>query len=96
MLSQIHYLLRSKIDGQYLAAHVETSEGEAKTGYLLMFKEDFEALSYLNTHGKDVANRFAVESVSGTQLKGLLQRWGFDGVGLVQDPLIPQIQFLNV
>ena len=95
MLSQIHYLLRSKIDGQYLAAHVETSEGEAEVGYLLMFKEDFEALSYLNTHGKDVANRFAVESVSGTQLKGLLQRWGFNGVGLVQDPLIPQIQFLT-
>ena len=95
MLTRIHYLVRSKIDGQYLAAHVKDSEREAEAGYLLIFKEDFEALSYLNTHGKDVANRFAVESVSGIQLKGLLQRWGFDGVGLVQDPLIPQIQFLT-
>jgi hypothetical protein len=60
-----------------------------------MFREHFDALSYLNTHGSDVADRFAVESVSGTQLKNLLKRWGFTGVGIVQDPLVPQIEFLE-
>ncbi|MGF1479757.1 MAG: hypothetical protein ACFB4I_09730 [Cyanophyceae cyanobacterium] len=89
MLSQL-YLIRSKADGSYLAAH-PTDEAN----YLLMFREKFEALSYLNTHGQGVADRFAVESIPGTQLKALLQRWGFSGVGLVQDPLIPQIQFMT-
>lgn len=95
MLSQIHYLIRSKIDGQYLVARLRGGESETEVNYLLLFKEDFEALSYLNIHSGNVANRFAVESISATQLKGLLQRWGFKGVGLVQDPLEPRIQFLS-
>ncbi|MGK7874950.1 MAG: hypothetical protein AB4426_17115 [Xenococcaceae cyanobacterium] len=95
MLSQIHYLIRSKVDGKYLAAHPKAGESETEAGYLLLFREHFDALSYLNTHGGDVAGRFAVESVSTTQLKGLLQRWGFTGIALVQDPLLPQIQFLS-
>lgn len=95
MFSQIHYLIRSKQDGQYLVARPR-SNGQNEAGYLLMFRENYDALSYLNTHGAEVADRFGVESVSGTQLKGLLQRWGFDGVGLVEDPLVPQIQWLVV
>lgn len=95
MLSSIHYLVRSKIDGQYLVARIKASESETETGYLLLFREHFEALSYLNTHGSGVADRFAVESIPATQLKGLLQRWGFQGVGVVQDPLEPRIQFLT-
>lgn len=95
MFSQIHYLILSRADGRYLVAKPNASDDPTAASYLLMFREHFDALSYLNTHGADVADRFAVESVSGTQLKGLLKRWGFTGVGIVQDPLVPQIEFLE-
>lgn len=95
MFSQIHYLILSRADGRYLVATNNLGTDSATASYLLMFREHFDALSYLNTHGADVADRFTVESVSGTQLKGLLQRWGFTGVGIVQDPLVPQIEFQN-
>ena len=62
--SQTHYLIRSKVDGQYLAARprsdTEDSDRPAPS-YLLMFKEHADALSYLNMHGAAVADRFAVE-----------------------------------
>jgi hypothetical protein len=97
MLSQIFYLVRSKTDGQYLVARTQPGAADASPdpGYLLMFKEHADALIYLNTHGSEVAHRFSVESIPGTQLKNLLNRWGFTGVGVVQDPLIPQIEFLK-
>ncbi len=95
MFSQIHYILRSRHDGQYLVARFRNEDNDTVNQYLLLFKEDFDALSYLNTHGQSVANRFSVESIPGTQLKGILQRWGFKGVGLVEDPLEPRIQFLS-
>ncbi len=46
MFSEFYYLVRSQVDGRYLIAHPnpETS------GYLLLFRENFDALSYLNTH----------------------------------------------
>jgi hypothetical protein len=92
-MSQVFYLIRSKADGQYLVAR---PNGDADaTGYLLMFNEHYDALSYINTHGAEVADRFAVESIAGTQLANLLKRWGFTGVGIVQDPLIPRIEFLQ-
>jgi hypothetical protein len=93
MFSQTYYLILSRADGRYLVAHPKASNAGA--GYLLMFREHFDALSYLNAHGVGVADRFAVESVSGTQIKNLLQRWGFAGVGVVQDPIVPQIEFLS-
>ncbi len=92
MLSQIYYLLRSKSDGRYVGANPDP---DAATKYLLLFQQDFEALSYLNAHGQDVADKFAVESIASTQLKAILQRWGFQGVGVVQDPLLPTIEFLG-
>jgi hypothetical protein len=95
MFSQIYYLILSRADGRYLVAKPQASTQESEESYLLMFRERFDALSYLNAHGSNVADRFAVESVSGNQLKGLLQRWGFTGVGIVQDPLVPQIEFLT-
>ncbi|HEY9822460.1 MAG TPA: hypothetical protein V6D35_17065 [Candidatus Sericytochromatia bacterium] len=95
MFSQIYYLILSRADGRYLVAKPNATASEAGDSYLLMFREHFDALSYLNAHGVGVADRFAVESVSGTQLKGLLKRWGFTGVGIVQDPLVPQIEFLE-
>lgn len=95
MFSQTYYLIRSRVDGQYLVAKPNADSGQTEPSYLLMFREHFDALSYLNTHGADVADRFAVESINGNQLKGLLQRWGFTGVGIVQDPLVPTVEFLS-
>jgi hypothetical protein len=98
VLSQVHYLVRSKADGQYLAAHPRqaTPDGEAvaESGFLLLFREQHEALSYLNAHAPELTHRFTVESISGTQLKPLMDRWGFLGVGLVNDPLTSDIEFL--
>lgn len=95
MLSQIYYLVRSKADGHYLIAHLEQDRASNDSGYLLLFGEYSEALSYLNTHGGDVIERFAVESLPSTQLGGLLKRWNFTGVGIVRDPLLPKIEFLS-
>ncbi len=91
MLSETYYLIRSKADGRYLAAH--PNEDDAST-FVLLFRENFDALSYINTHAGDLANRLGVETVSGTQLKTVLQRWSFNGVGMVTDPLLPKIDFL--
>ncbi len=92
MFSQSYYLIRSKIDGRYLTARPE----ENQTSYLLLFREDFDALSYLNTHASDLGlHRLAVESISGSQLSGVLKRWGFQGIGVVSDPLLPKIEFLQ-
>ncbi len=91
MFTEVYYLVRSPADGRHLTAHPE-EEGK---GYLLLFREHFDALSYLNTHAGDLANRLAVESIPGSQLGGLLQRWGFVGVGIVTDPLLPKIDFLK-
>jgi hypothetical protein len=98
MFSQVFYLIRSKTDGQYLVARPRVatpSDAATDPGFLLMFKEHFDALSYLNTHGADVADRFAVESISGSQISNLLKRWGFTGIGVVEDPLLPRIEFLK-
>ncbi|MTJ10819.1 MULTISPECIES: hypothetical protein [unclassified Anabaena] len=87
----VYYIIRSRTDGKYLTARVD----DGTSGYLLLFKEDFEALSYLNTHAADLASRLTVESVPSTQVGGLLKRWGFAGVGIVNDPLLPEIEFLK-
>ncbi|GAB1540905.1 hypothetical protein NUACC21_35740 [Scytonema sp. NUACC21] len=92
MFSEIFYLVRSKADGRYLAARPNPDNAST---YLLLFRENFDAMSYLNTHAGEVANRFSVESIPGSQLRGLLQRWSFNGVGIVSDPLIPKIEFLQ-
>lgn len=98
MYAQVYYLVRSRADGAYLAAHLNadrpTEPGKTDPGYLLIFKEHFEALSYLNTHGAAVRDRFSVESVPGGQLEAVLTRWNFNGVGIVQDPLLPKVEFL--
>ncbi len=96
MFTEIHYLLRSTFDGQYVTARIENPENQSAKNYLLLFKQDYEALSYVNTHAPDVASRFAVESVTDSQLKNQLKRWGYDGIGLVQEPLEPRIQFLKL
>lgn len=94
MFTQTYYLVRSRADGQYLVAHLKQGEA-ADQGYLLLFREHFEALTYLNTHGKDIADRFSVESVPGTQMESVMKRWNFTGVGIVQDPILPKVEFLS-
>lgn len=90
-MSEIYYLIRSKADGRYLAAR--PNEDDTST-FVLVFRENFDALSYLNAHASDLADRLGVESVSGSQLKTVLQRWSFNGVGMVTDSLLPTIEFL--
>ncbi len=94
MLSQLNYLIRSQKDGKYLVARIEAEDSPEMQNYLLVFKEDYEALSYVNTHGKAMSDRLSIESVSATQLKSILQRWGYQGIGYVEDPLIPEIKFM--
>lgn len=97
MFSQAYYLLRSKIDGQYLAARLKTVETrqEVDSNFILVFKEDYDALSYLSTHAPEVASQFGLESAMGSQLTGIMQRWGYKGIGMVEDPIEPRIQFVN-
>jgi hypothetical protein len=98
---QIYYLLRSRQDGSYLVARPQPNsppnpgeEPQKAREFLLMFREHSDALSYLNTHGSGVVDRFAVESIAATRLDDLMNRWGFTGFGVVQDPLMPTIEFL--
>jgi hypothetical protein len=94
MLLQVNYLIRSKRDGKYLVARLPETSGIEAT-YLLVFQQDYDALSYINTHGQEYSDRLTVETASPTQLKGLMQRWAYAGFGIVKDPLIPDIQFLS-
>lgn len=87
----LYYLIRSRVDGTYAVASLE-EQGK----YLLLFQEQFEALSYINTHGGDLVDRFRVDSITKPEIKSLLSRWGYQGVGMVSDPLIPQIKFMSV
>jgi hypothetical protein len=95
MFSQTHYLIRSKIDGQYLAARLKATEEDKIIQYILVFKEDYDALTYLNTHAPDMASQFGVESAISSQLTAILKRWGYQGMGVVEDPIEPRITFLQ-
>ncbi|MDB9312382.1 hypothetical protein PN462_04640 [Spirulina sp. CS-785/01] len=92
MLADLNYLLRSNQNGQYIVARPRGEQD--RTGFLLLFSEQSEALSYVNTHAGEVRDRFTVEAVTKPQLRDILNRWKFQGVGRVKDPLIPDIEFL--
>lgn len=95
--SQLYYLVRSRTDGQYLVAKMReqgTHEGDRPT-YILTFTDHADALSYLNTHAGELAEHFAVEAIAPSQLSKLMQRWGYTGIGMVNDPLIPEVEFLE-
>ena len=94
MLLQVNYLVRSRTDGKYLVARIPTNSG-GEASYLLVFQQDYDALSYINTHGKEYRDRLTVETASPTQLKSLMSRWGYKGFGIVKDPLVPNIQFVS-
>ncbi len=91
MLS-FYYLIQSKQDGQYVFAR-PAADRSAK--FVLLFSERADALSYLNAHVAQVSDRFLVQSISSKTLTDILQRWDFRGVGLVDDPLLPKIQFME-
>jgi hypothetical protein len=91
MLSQFYYVVRSQTSGEYLVAH--PSEDSAD-GFLLLFSADYEALSYVNTHGSSAG--CTVEMMPSTALPATLERWQLKGLGIVQDPLIPRVQFLRL
>ena len=93
MYSQVYYLLRSKQDGRHLAARPEGPESERT--FLLLFSADHEALSYLSTHAPEMRDRFAIESLPAYQLKTMLSRWGFAGIGVVSDPMPPKVEFMQ-
>ncbi len=96
LVSQLYYLLRSRADGRYLAARLRSSDPTApQTGFLLVFRADYDALSYLSAHAPDVGDQFAVETITPSHLKPLLSRWNFQGLGMVQDPRLPDIEFFN-
>ena len=93
MLLQVNYLIRSKKDGKYLVARIPEQSG-IESSYLLVFKQDYDALSYINTHGQEYSDRLTVETASPIQLKSLMERWNYAGFGIVKDPLLPDIQFI--
>lgn len=98
MFSQTYYLIRSRIDGSYLAAYPKLKEDEARSpanGFVLLFQEQFDALGYLNKYAGEMSDRFVTESIIGSQMTSLLDRWGYKGFGIVKDPLIPTIEFLS-
>ncbi|MGF1523950.1 MAG: hypothetical protein ACFBSF_16655 [Leptolyngbyaceae cyanobacterium] len=94
MYSQVYYLLRSKQDGRHLAARPDGEKAPDRT-FLLVFSADHEALSYVSTHAPEVRDRFSVESIPAYQIKSLLNRWGFTGIGIVSDPFTPVVEFLQ-
>ena len=93
MGSQGYYVLRSRQDGRHLAA--QGGSADVPKSFLLLFGADHEALSYLSTHAPDLRPQFSVEWLAPNQVKDLLARWGFAGVGLVRDALTPQVEFLE-
>ena len=98
MISQLYYLLRSRADGSYLVARPHgqgNPDKPAPTGFLLVFTADYDALSYLNAHAPDLSDKFAVETVTASNLKPLISRWGFQGLGMVNDARLPQVEFFN-
>ncbi len=49
----------------------------------------------MNADATDLVNRLTVESIPGTQVRSVLKLWGFAGVGMVDDPLLPKVEFLQ-
>ena len=98
MVSQLYYLLRSRADGSYLVARphsISRPDQPLPTGFLLVFTADYDALSYLNAHAPELSDKFAIETITASSLKPLINRWDFQGLGMVNDPRLPQVEFFN-
>ncbi|MGB3491490.1 MAG: hypothetical protein WBA57_02095 [Elainellaceae cyanobacterium] len=104
MLSQAYFLVRAIRDGRPLVARPRSSSSSSSsssaspetqpTAFLLLFQEKTDAMSYLNTHAGNLAQHFRIEPVNQTQIPDILHRWNYRGIGLVEDSLVPQIEFL--
>ena len=93
---QNYYLLRSRQNGEYIAARQPAqTEDQPPQRYVLLFKHDHDAMGYLNAHAAEVSDRFAVEMSSLRQIKPMLERFGFTGIGFVSDPLVPHVDFME-
>jgi hypothetical protein len=93
MLSQSYFVVRSQTSGQYLVAH--PSE-DPSIGFLLVFSHDYDALSYINTHAQSSRGDGRVETIAVTSLRPTLDRWQLKGIGVVSDPLVPQVEFFQI
>lgn len=99
MINTPYYLLRVKTTGKYLVARPPATDGhpeQPSDPFLLLFIADFDALSYLNAHAKEHADQFSVEYCDRKQIKAICDRWSYKGVGIVNDPLVPRIEFLSI
>jgi len=99
MLSTPYYLLRSKANSQYLVARpsaVGDHPEQPGNPFLMLFIADFDALSYLNTHAGEHAAQFSVEYCDRTQILNICDRWNYKGVGIVNDPLVPRVEFVSI
>jgi hypothetical protein len=85
-------VVRSRVDGQYLVARLKSEDGQPKP-HLIVFSEHADALTYLNRHAPDLADQFAVETLTQPQLPALLKRWSYQGVAIVEDPWLPTLKF---
>jgi hypothetical protein len=90
------YVVRSRVDGQYLVARLKGEADQPPKPYLILFSEHADALTYLNRHAPDLAPQFAVECLTQPQLPALLKRWGYDGFGVVEDAWLPRLKFGTV
>ena len=86
-----YYLILLQQNGRYLVAYPENERS-----YLLLFLEYAQALSYLNTHAKQLAENFKIECLSMGQIQLIIKRWQFDGLGIVEDPWEPKIEWFSV
>jgi hypothetical protein len=99
MYAEQFYVVRSKQTGQYLLARpqlADPSEADLNNPkeFLLTFREHADALTYLNRFAESSAAAFAVEAIAGSQVGKVLTRWGYHGIALVSDPLVPQVDFM--
>jgi hypothetical protein len=90
------YVLRSRADGQYLVARLRPDPDQPPHPYLILFSEHADALTYLNRQAPDLAPQFAVESLTQPQLPGLLKRWSYVGIAIVEDAWIPTLKFATL
>jgi hypothetical protein len=93
VLSQTYFVVRSQTSGEYLVAHPSQ---DSAAGFLLVFTTDYDALSYLNAHAPSSKGDGRVESIASTVLRSTLARWQLTGIGVVSDPLVPQVEFFRV
>ena len=99
MSNSHYYLLCAKSNGKYLAARPPANldlPEQPTDSFLMLFIADFDALSYLNTHAKTHADQFSVAYCDRTQIKRICDRWNYKGVALVNDPLVPRLEFMQI